>query len=273
MSITYNYFLCNSEILPISDAVVSLSRVEYAYGFGVYETIRVSKGKILFMEEHCARLMESASIIGLEHDFKSEDIRDSLQSLIDKNQAESCNLKLMLIGGRTAADATLYGLCLNPLFPDRKLYKSGAHLITYRHERLFPHAKSLNMLPSYLAYRQARQHNAYDALLVNRQDCVTEGTRTNFFALKGKTIYSPPSDEILLGVTRDKILQVAQTAGFKVVEQPLPLKDLTDYEAVFISSTSTKIMPVISIDEIRWPAISASLKQLMAAFDDFLASL
>lgn len=266
----YPYFLLNSDLRSIAEARVPLSRVEYSYGFGVYENIRVTKGKLYFADEHCTRLMESARIIGLEHRFTSNEILKGLDRLIAKNQADSCNIKILLIGGNTAAEATLYALCLNPLFPDRKLYKTGAKAITYKYERLFPHAKSLNMLPSYLAYREARRADAYDALLINRQGCITEGTRTNFFALKDQTIYSPPESEILLGVTRDKLLQVARQAGFEIKEKELPLTEIDRYDYAFITSTSSKIMPLRSIDEYEWPEIPEALKKLMTAFDDFL---
>jgi branched-subunit amino acid aminotransferase/4-amino-4-deoxychorismate lyase len=126
------------------------------------------------------------------------------------------------------------------------------------------------MLPSYLAYREARQNGAYDALLINRNGHITEGTRTNFFALRDRTIYSPPEAGILLGVTRDHVLKVAKAQGFEIVEQDLPLDSINSYDYTFITSTSTKIMPLSSIDDYSWPEIPANLKELMAAFETFL---
>src|SRR4051794_18431465 len=148
---TYQYFSHNGEILPIEQAVVPLSNVEYSYGFGVYESIRLANGKLLFVKDHCQRLLNSARIIDLEHQFQPEIIENYIKELIDKNRAETCNIKLLLIGGRTAETAELYILCLNPLFPDSALYKRGVECVTYHYERDFPNAKTLNMLPSYLA--------------------------------------------------------------------------------------------------------------------------
>lgn len=266
--IAYNYFSRNGKIHSIDEAMIPLSSVEYSYGFGVYETIRVTGGKAHFIEEHCQRLMKSAAIIGLEHELHPQKLHEWSTQLISKVEAEACNLKILLIGGRTKEDAQLYILALNPLFPDRKLYKTGVHCITVEYEREYPHAKTLNMLPSYLAYRQAKQAGAYDALLINRQGNIVEGTRTNFFAIKDKTLYSPPESEILLGVTRDNVLKVARNHNFEVIEQGIPLADIAKYQGAFLTSTSSKIMPIRSINEHSWPEIPESLKELIAAFKD-----
>ncbi len=270
--IAYKFFSCNTVITPVSQAVVQLDNVEYSYGFGVYETIRVSKAKILFADEHCRRLMESARIIGLEHDFSVDQIKKSITELVTKNEAETCNIKILLIGARDSSSAQLYILCLNPLFPDRKLYKQGAKCITQNYERPFPQAKTLNMLQSYLAYREAKKVGAYDALAINRSGAITEGTRTNFFAIKDKIIISPPEEDILLGVTRDHVLKVAQQNDFEIAHQEIQLIDLNNYDGFFLTSTSTKIMPISQINDKAYK-IPDNLRELVLRFDEFFAQL
>lgn len=270
--IAYKFFSYNSEIIPVGQAVIPLNNVEYSYGFGVYETIRVSKGRILFAKEHCERLMDSARVINLEHQLSSEEVIANLQALIEKNDVESCNVKILLIGAPDPSDANLYILCLNPLYPDRKLYKNGAKCITQHYERTFPHAKTLNMLQSYLAYREAKKDGAYDALAINRDGAITEGTRTNFFAIKDKQIFSPPESVILLGVTRDHVLKIAKQNGFELIEKEIKANELGDYNGFFLTSTSTKIMPITQIDDQTFE-IPTELRQLMLRFDEFLAQL
>src|SRR6266567_4754537 len=107
-------------MLPIEQAVIPLGNVEYSYGFGVYESLRVAKGTVYFPDEHCQRLMESAKTIGLEHEYSVEIVKKSIQDLLAENQAETCNVKVLLIGGQTKEAVNLYVMCLNPLFPDRK---------------------------------------------------------------------------------------------------------------------------------------------------------
>ncbi len=266
----YTYFSRNGEVLPIEEATVPLSDIHYAYGFGVYETIRVLQGKPRFLEAHCKRLMESAGIIGLEHSFSPEFAAKSAKDLIIKNEIENCNIKILLLGGSTPEKASLNILCLNPRYPDRKLYKQGAHTITKELERPFPHAKTLNMLPSYLAHLEAKAAGAFDTLLINRSGCITEGTSTNVFAIKDKTIFSPPEDEILLGVTRDNLLKIAKQNGFTVKEKDLKLADIATYDNLFLTSTSAKIMPIRSVNGHTWEQVSPALKELMQQFDNSL---
>lgn len=268
----WKYFSKNGELLPLTEASIPLSRIEYTYGFGVYESIRVTKGVVYFIDDHVQRLMESAQVIELEHSFDAEFVKKSIGELIEKNEAETCNLKILLIGGATKEKADLFILCLNPLFPDRKLYKEGADVVTAHFERVFPHAKTLNMLQSYLAYRKAKRAGAYDALLINRNSLVIEGTRTNFFGIRGKTLYTPNEAEILLGVTRKAILKVAKDNGYTLEEKDIPLTEVSQYEGAFVTSTSSKIVPIKSIDGEQLPQIPQTLKELMNAFDEFLSS-
>lgn len=269
---SFNFFSKNGQVLPVTDAVVSISSVEYAYGFGVYETLRVSGGQLYFLQDHLERLIDSAQIIGLEHTFDIQNITRYFNELIIANKVDTCNVKMLLIGAPKKEDAQLYIICLNPLFPDRKLYRDGAKLVTYNYERVFPHAKTLNMLVSYLAYKKARENDAYDSLLINKAGFITEGTRTNFYCLKDKTIYSPKEKDILIGVTRKAILKVAKENGYDLVEQDISLSDLKNYDSVFISSTSTKIMPISSVDDIQLNKASESLVRLMELFSDFLSN-
>ena len=208
----FKYFSKNGKILPVEEAVIPLSNIEYQYGFGVYENIRVNDGVPYFLKDHIERLLESARIIGLEHTFDESFVKKSAADLVKKNGAGTYNLKVLLIGG---AEPALYILALNPHFPDKKLYRGGADFITYEYERPYPSAKTLNMLQSYLAYKKAREAGAYDALLISSKGCITEGTRTNFFCMQGRTLISPPEDEILLGVTRKVVLKVAKEEGFE----------------------------------------------------------
>src|SRR5258706_13260244 len=178
---SFAYFSKNGQILPIDQAVIPVSNIAYSYGFGVYESIKVRNNIIYFVDQHVERLFFSADVIGLKHPFTKEEIKKWIENLINDLQTESYNLKILLIGGN---DPLLFITPLAPKFPDRKLYSEGAKTITVKNERLFPNAKTLNMLPSYLAYTKAKEKDCYDALLLDSHDNLVEGTRTNFFVVK-----------------------------------------------------------------------------------------
>jgi branched-chain amino acid aminotransferase len=265
----FTIFSMDGVITPISDARVSLSSIEYTYGYGVYETIRVRRREPLFLADHLLRLRISCNTLKLEHTFSDTLFAESIRKLIAAIDQETYNIKLLLIGGETKEKAHIYMLASNPHYPDKKMYRDGVPVITRHFERAFPQAKSLNMLQSYLAYRDAKGAGAYDAVLINRNGAITEGTRTNFFAMKGLTLFSPPASEILHGVTRKHVLAVAKQLGYFCEEVAIPLDSITTYDGAFLTSTSTKIMPISSIDDTALPAIPKALRKLMDAYDIF----
>jgi branched-chain amino acid aminotransferase len=264
----FNFFSKNGKILPIAEAVIPLSSIEYTYGFGVYETLRISNKKPLFLEDHIDRLIKSAEIISLSHTRTTEDIKKYVTGIVGHTTEETYNIKILLIGAPTQEEANLYILCSAPLFPDKKLYKEGVATITSHFERAYPQAKTLNMLQSYLSYREARSKGCYDALLVNRDGNITEGTRTNFLAVKGNTIYSPFEKDILLGVARKYALRVAQDNGFFVEEKNIPENSLHEYDGAFLTSTSAKILPIKKIGNFEYKEIPESISKLIRLFDE-----
>jgi len=278
---SYQIFSSQGMLQPIAEATVPLSKIEYAYGFGVYENIRVVRGRPLFMKDHIERLFLSAKVIGLLHTLQHEQIDAWIHALIKEIGDDAFNLKMLLIGGRAPEDASLSIIPLKPLFPDKKLYTKGASVTLAHYERLFPNAKTLNMLGSFIAYRDAKNTGAYDALLLNRKNEITEGTRTNFFLIKGNTIISAPKEGILEGVTMKYVLEVAKKEGMNIVYAPITIAsterrstnlreaDLREADGAFLTSTSSKIMPLTKIGEYVLQ-IPESLTELMKAFDAFL---
>lgn len=266
----FKYFSKNGEILPLEQAVVPISNLEYSYGFGVYETLRV-KGKVVyFLSEHTERLFRSAKIIQLDHDFTQQQIEQTVKDLVNKLEDQVYNIKILLIGDDKKEEATVYIIPISPYFPDKKLYKQGIDTITFRYERLYPSAKTLNMLPSYLAYRSAKNADCYDALFINKHDCITEGTRTNFFTIKDRTLTTPQLLDVLEGVTRKMVIKVAKEKGFKIIEQNIKLADLSQYDGAFLTSTSSKIIPIKKIDNFEFMTIPDDLLSLMKYFNEFL---
>src|SRR4051812_27993816 len=102
----FEFFSKNGEIIPTQDARVPLLNIEYQYGFGVYETIRVVDGAPLFLRDHTERLLGSAQILGLEHVFDDAFFEESMYALIEKNAINTCNIKVLLIGAKSKEDAS-----------------------------------------------------------------------------------------------------------------------------------------------------------------------
>jgi branched-chain amino acid aminotransferase len=272
---TGKYFIQQGEVKPKEQAQISLDDINYAYGYGVYETLKIRKGLIYFVSDHIERLYHSANIIGISIPFKKEEVAGWIYKLVEVNQVSDANIKIMCIGGSNDTSgkcrAEIYIFLLNPLFPDRKLYKHGAKVMLEEGERHFPQAKSLSMLISTMAYRKATAAGCYDALLVNRENFITEGTRTNIFYIVSGAVCTPPAADVLEGVTKHKLCECLSLQGIDVVSRSLARTELSRLEGLFLTSTSSKIIPVCQVDGIEIP-FDEKLRQIMQLFDNFLKS-
>lgn len=239
----------NGALIDEAEAVVPVTRREVFFNFSVYESLKVLDGVPLFAKEHVGRFMESARILGMEHPFSDSRIEDYIRKLISANNAGDATLKIQMIGGM---EPHLY-IFLSPLprYKD-EWYREGVSAITYHGERIFPRAKSNCLLLNYIAYREAEQAGALDALLVDREGSVTEGTRSNFYAFLGDTLVTAEED-ILFGVTRHLILQAAELEGIRVSFRKIGVEELLygNFSEPFISSTSMGAMPLRSINGLK----------------------
>jgi len=257
-------------LLPLSEAVMPLENIAYQYGFGVYENLRVRNKILYFAKQHVERLLQSAKIIDLKHIFTPQKINLHIQEVVQKNSVGNCNIKILLIGGKEAEDALLYILPLAPLFPDKKLYSRGVTVSTVQYERFLPNAKTLNMLQSYLYYTKVSRQGHYDMLFLDNKNNVLEGSRTNFFAISGTTLTTPPKGKVLEGVTRQTVIVTAKKSGYIVEEKTIPLSKLGNFDGAFLTCTSAKIIPLVQIDNLKFSEIPPKLKELMQIYNKFL---
>lgn len=253
----------DGKLVPVAEATVGIDDIDFAYGYGVYETLKVRKGVLFFADRHEERLYFSASAIGMSHPWRPGQMVGIVSELVRANGVADCNIKVLLVNGR------LYVMALSPLFPKRKDLKSGGTAITFEGERFYPQAKSLSMLVSTIAFRKAQEAGAYDALLVNRNGEVTEGTRTNLFATDGERVFTPPAYQVLAGVTKLTVSEVIRNLGIRLEERSLPVDSLGTWKSLFLTSTSTKVMPLSLVDEHSYE-VAPIIQQIRTAYDQFL---
>ena len=257
----------NGKIVDQRQAFLPLSSIEAQYGFGVYENIKVRNNIVYFVKEHIARLIHSATCIGLEHRFSKEKISDHLNAYKNRLNIDSCNLKLILLGEKLPKESRLIIMASSPFYPKREWYRTGVTLKSDKYERFMPQAKTLNMLPSYIFYKNDKRHGHYDSLLIDMSGNVLEGTRTNVFFIEGKNIYHPPTGKILVGVTMMSIKCVLEKYGFKFTEKEIPLSSISKYEGMFLSSTSSKILPICKVDDMSL-TIPDSLHEIIKIYNE-----
>ncbi|MFA7396394.1 MAG: aminotransferase class IV [Sphaerochaetaceae bacterium] len=239
--------IVNGHLVAAHEASLPISDREMQYGFGVYESLRVIQGKIVYPHQHIERLFFSAAGIGLRHHYTHDDVLLWMRQLLEKDSLQEATLRIVMLGGM---EERLFITALAPTIYPESFYTQGVKAISYHGERFLPRYKTCALLMNYLALREAGSHGAFESLLVNSYGEVIEGTRSNIFACEENRLYTAPSELVLEGVTRHKVIEAAQQLGYSVIYESPKLKDLHRgrYSELFISSTSMGAMPISSFD-------------------------
>jgi branched-subunit amino acid aminotransferase/4-amino-4-deoxychorismate lyase len=243
----FNYVVVNGQLLPAAEAQISIFNEALFFSFGVYETIKIDRGRPFYLQEHLRRLLKSAGLIDLTLDVDVSTLAGWFDLLHQVDLQATWNLKIVALGALQTNGEAIIAMQANPLstYPDT-LYKSGAKAVLFEGRRDIPTCKSLNTLVNFLARRRATQAGALEGLL-HHNGYVTEGSRSNLFAAQKGMLITPPEAMVLPGITRDIVLQVMCAKKITVVEEPIST-DLSKYEEIFISSTSMHVMPVTLIE-------------------------
>lgn len=246
----FEFIIKNGELIEKEKACVSVYNKALFFDFAVYSNIKVVRGKMFLPELEIEKLFESAEIIGLEHNFNKKQLIEWMEKLIKKNNLQDALVRILLIGPEKDSEPILFMFPVGLTFYPDKFYKEGVKLITYQGERHFPTSKTKDLLMSYIAYREAQKQDAIDALLVDKDGNICEGTRSSFFVIKNKTLIAPPKEKVLEGVTRKIILQIAPQI-LKVKETNIPLAEIANYDEYILTGTTLNVMPVREIDGIK----------------------
>jgi branched-subunit amino acid aminotransferase/4-amino-4-deoxychorismate lyase len=260
----------NGKIIDEQEAKISIADKGYFFDFSVYSSIKVIQGKLFFPEYHVSRLFESAKLINLEHSFKKNEIISWLYELVREDTIKDSLLRIVLIGDPDDNHkAKIFIFSIGGLtFYSDKLYKFGSKVITYNGERRVSKSKTKDLLMSFMAYREAKKQNAIDALLIDNEGNIREGTRSNFFVIKNQTIITPPADKVLEGITKKIILEVTKN-DFNIKYEDIPLESIKNCDECFISSTSMNVMPIKQIDNIVFETNFEKTHLIGKLFKDF----
>lgn len=264
----FNYAVFNGKLLPVNEAKISIFNQAFFSSFGVYETVKVDQGRPFYLEDHLCRLLRSAQMIDLNIDITHQTLAEWFTLLVGVDRQATWSLKIILLGTTEPADEPVIAMqptTLPSYAPE--LYRHGADAILYEGQRVLPACKSLNTLVNYLARHKARQVGVLEGLL-HHDGYLTEGARSNLFAVRQGQIFTPPTSDVLSGITRDVILQVMDSNRTPIIEAPLPV-DLALYDEFFISSTSMHVMPITKIDGrlIGDGRVGPLTKTVMARFE------
>jgi 4-amino-4-deoxychorismate lyase len=246
-------------------------------GRAAFETLRVYGGRPFRLDAHLDRLLASAGSIGLPPLERAE-LEELVPLVLDVAGEESAVLRLVWTAGPAEGEAT--GLALLSPVPDwiEGVRARGARAVSLLGVRaavpwLLPGVKSTSYAVNMAAEAEARRRGADDAIFVDGDGFVLEGTVTNVWWRTGDTLFTPSLElGILAGVTRAALVELAEGSGFTVEEGLFPLGELLAAEEAFTSSSVREVMPLVEVDGIalgRGPASDA----LQRALRDLAATL
>jgi D-alanine transaminase len=252
----------NGSFVPRSEARVSVEDRGFVFGDGVYEVLRIINGRPFAATFHNARLKRSLG--GVRISLATADSPESFleigKQLLKENgllQGEAIMYMQITRGATTRAHnfppagtpPTIY-ISVARFTPYSEQAKNGAPAITHPDLRWGRcDLKTLNLLPNVLASQVAKERGAFEAMLI-RDGVVTEGTKTNFFGVIDGSLRTHPSDNhILPGITRSVLHDLARSVKIDVDESPIRSSEIPKLTELFLTGTTTDVMPVVSLDD------------------------
>lgn len=249
----------NGQYVRHAVAAVHIEDRGYQFSDAVYEVIAIIDGRLVDETLHFERLERSLREIGMEMPFSRAHFVLKIRELLRLNRSRSGSLYIQVSRGVAPRDHKFpkapvrpgVVMTVKPLrLPPAELVEKGVEVISVpdiRWKR--PDIKSVSLLPNILAKEDAVRKGVYEAWLVADDGTVTEGTSTNAWIIAGGAIVTRAAGhEILNGVTRLALLDIARAEGLKIEERAFTLDEALAADEAFLTSTSAFVMPIVRID-------------------------
>ena len=204
------------------------------------------KGAPIFFPDHMQRLAMSAKLQKKKVLADIPTLRKDIISLTRSDKKRETNLKIVFNYNNGATNYLIY--FIEPIYPSEAQYQKGVKGILFFAERKDPESKVINHKLRSSIYHKLIVESGYEAILVNENNLITEGSRSNIFFLKGETLVTAPDNVILNGITRKHILEICAENKIKVEFACVNVDELKQYEAVFMTGTSPMVLPFCCID-------------------------
>lgn len=252
----------NGKIHDPEDAFVSVLDRGFLYGDSIYEVTFTINSKAFMLDTHLDRLWFSASRLALPIHLTKDELKIEIERTLDALKLKRAYIRVIITRGEgeisldpnTARKNTLViitkELAENPAW----WYQKGVSVIiadTKRNPKnsIDPNIKSGNYLNNVLAMAEARDVGVFDAIMLNHQGFVTEGTTSNIWMVKNGEFITPPLEAGLLsGITRKTLIELAHVHSLRVREKNITPKELTEADEVFLTSSTKLIVPITKVD-------------------------
>ena len=230
----------------------------------IYEVLRVINGKPIFLETHLRRMKNSFRLINEKFKLSYEEISINIDNLIKTENKSEGNIKITY----GVHEKILKIFFIEHSYPSEEMYESGVKTILYFGERENPNAKIVNENFRKNVNDEIKDKNAYEAILVDNNGYITEGSKSNIFMVKDNELLTSPIKAVLPGVTRGEIIKIAEKLGIKIKEVEYKYLDIDKLDGMFISGTSPKVLPIKSVNNINLDPNNSIIRNLSKEYDN-----
>ena len=252
----------NGLFWPLDKAKVSVLDRGFMYGDGLFETLRAYSKNIFRLEEHLDRLLRSAQLILLELPMTRNEICSAIYETIEVNGLSDSIIRFTVTRGEqdsgininynSSPTVVIHAKSTIPI-TDR-IYKTGIGISLFKNSAsgipgISNQIKSCNYLSHIILRERALKEGSFEAIMLDHNNNITEGTSSNLFIIKNNEIKTPKLNQFVLsGVTRQAILDIAVANKIPCKELPLTEMDIHESDEVFITNTGIEILPVCLVN-------------------------
>ncbi len=249
------------------DATTHVLTHSLHYGMGIYEGIRAyttEEGPALFrLSEHVDRFMDSAKLIQMQMPYTYQEISDACVEAVERNELDSAYIRPMAFLGSEGMGLHAENLQTHMIiaawswgaYLGQDALKNGIRIKTSTFRRI--HYNSLltkakvngHYVNSMLALREATNSGYDEALLLDHLGFVAEGSGENFFMVKDGVVHTPASHSILLGITRQTVMDLCKKHGISVIERSIVRDEIYLADEAFFTGTAAEITPIVELDD------------------------
>ena len=247
------FVFVNGELLPASKASLLISDLSIQRGYGIFDFFKTLGGRPVFLDAHLDRFFHSAARMRLDVGKSRAELKEMIVALQGRNNLPDSGIRLTLTGGYSADGflpaAPNLVITQQPLgsIPVPELTKM-IRLVSYPHRRQLPDVKTIDYLMAVWLQPYMTEHGGED-LLYHTDGIITECPRSNFFMVTAAGALVTPVRDVLRGITRGKVLELARER-FAVEERDIPLGELRTAKEAFVTSTGRHILPVSQVDDV-----------------------
>jgi branched-chain amino acid aminotransferase group I len=279
----------NGSLVPRSQARISVFDHGFLYGYGLFETMRAYGGKIFRLDRHLKRILTAAEIIGMESGLAGIDLAKACLDTLEANGLKDARLRLTVsrgevesfpgTGAGAAPTVLVTAKAYTPLSKEAyaRGFRAGIPSLRRYSGSPLSRLKSTSYMVSVLAKMESEAAGLDEALLLNENGSITEGSISNVFFVSSGSLVTPPVDSgILPGVTRETVLEIARVAGMRVAEREVKPEELGRFDEAFLTNSVMEVMPLVEVRDAREAITIGSGKpgkltgKLMAAYKEMV---